>query len=770
MLSKRRKQKSFSNSNDKVPHICYTKKKSSSAIDLPKAERNNVDITNLTEEIIHLKQKETIQAAETSVKILQSLSPFVDIIKHVHGNNFTEILREISFFIKYKTYEANRIINSFGDIANSFFVLIEGKIDKIVLKEKKVSIGYSTYLRYLGYLIVNSDLDVVKRVLELNWDVIPLVIEDLRDDYGKIDNITSYNSNNKIKYIKLKNIVDLFDENEKEKYANAFKEAAGKIKSNNNRSITVKEYVSHLSYYQKKDILFFEKETKIDITILEYYHVKSLKKGDHFTEIAMNNPYEKSKTTLISRTECFIGIIQRENYPQALKEAIDSNSKHNIVTILTTDLFINSISAILFNKKYYQYFVKGRKKKHTLLLTQNLPINNIYLIYKGIIDVSCVASMNDITNYIIHIYDMLTVKDIETSRIVNLIKEEDEKIKSRAKEIEKLDHFYCNEKSRLKLTTYYAKEISGLKDCLIPNKDSCIFTYEIKSDFVEYFSIDKEIYEYIKQSSSEVQDNEKKVLNKRIKIIIKRLYDLRQGKVKQYFEDNPDYFYFREYIKNIDQIDIYRDVLKIKQDNLRDKRRKCLSATINHFKHIKISLKSAEEKRHKASFLINSNLKGFFHIKKTNKSALNEFFLTNHPSKNKSNNNTFNTSGILSPNMNHRTTGTTTQVLCKQKILSGKKKSTQSQGELSSSSISQRLLRRYTNDNSTLIDKMIYTNCPFTSITAKKSLKRPNSAVNIFSYQENKKKSYLLKRNYSNIKNTRDVFTRFNCSKKYIFK
>ena len=346
MLSKGKKQKSFSNSNDKVPDICYSKKKSSSTIELPKTDRHNVDITNLTEEIIHLKQKETMQTAEKTVRILQSLSPFVDIIKHVHGSNFTEVLREISFFIKYKTYEANRIINTFGDIANSFFVIIDGKIDKIVLKEKKVSIGFSTYLRYLGYLIVNNDLDVVKRVLELNWDVIPVVIDDLRDDYGKIENISSYNSNNKIKYIKLKNIMDLFDENEKEKFATAFKAATGKIKSNNNRSITVKEYVNNLSHYQKKDIAFFEKETKIDITIVEYYHVKSLKKGDHFTEIAMNNPYEKSKTTLISRTECLIGIIQRENYPQSLKEAIDSNSKHNIVTILTTDLFINSISSL----------------------------------------------------------------------------------------------------------------------------------------------------------------------------------------------------------------------------------------------------------------------------------------------------------------------------------------------------------------------------------------------------------------------------------------
>lgn len=764
MLSKRRKQKSFSNSDDKPKHICYSKKKSSSALELPKTDRNNIDITNLTEELIHFKQKETIQTAETTVKILQTLSPFVDIIKHIHGNNFTEVLREISFFIKYKTYEANKIINKFGDIANTFIIIIEGKVDKIVLKEKKVQMGYSTYLRYLGYLIVNNDYDVVKKVLEINWDVIPIVIEDLKDEYGKIENIARYNSNNKIKYIKVKNIIDLFDENEKEKYANAFKEALGKLKCNNEQCITAKEYVNHLSHYQKKEILFFEKETKLDITILEYYHVKSLKKGDHFTEIAMNNPYKKSKTTLISRKECLIGIIQRENYPATLKEAIDNNSKHNIVTILTTDLFINSISANLFNKKYYQYFVKGRKKKHTLILTQNLPIKNIYLIHKGIIDVSCIVSMNDITNYIMYIYEMLTVKDIEIAKIVNAIREEDTKIKSRANEIEKLNHFYCNEKSILKLTTYYAKEIAGLKDCLIPNKDRCIFTYEIKSDFVEYFSIDKEIYEYIKQSSHELQQNEQNVLNKRIKIIIKRLYDLRQGKVKQYFEDNPDYFYFKEYIKNIDQIDIYRDVLKIKHDNQKDKRRKCLSATINHFKHMKISPKSTEEKRHKQSFLINSNIKSFLHIKKTNKTSLNEFFLTKHPSKNKSNN----TSGILSPNMNHRTTGTITHMISKQKILN--KKSTQSQKQLSSSAVSQRLLRRYTNDNSTLIDKMIYTNCPFTSITAKKSLKRPNSAVNIFSYQENKKNAYLLKRNYSNIKSTRDVFTRFNCTKKYIFK
>ena len=115
---------------------------------------------------------------------------------------------------------------------------------------------------------------------------------------------------------------------------------------------------------------------------------------------------------------------------------------------------------------------------------------------------------------------------------------------------------------------------------------------------------------------------------------------------------------------------------EIKHDNQKDKRRKCLSATINHFKHMKISPKSTEEKRHKQSFLINSNIKSFLHIKKTNKTSLNEFFLTKHPSKNKSNN----TSGILSPNMNHRTTGTITHMISKQKILN--KKSTQSQKQL----------------------------------------------------------------------------------------
>ena len=40
--------------------------------------------------------------------------------------------------------------------------------------------------------------------------------------------------------------------------------------------------------------------------------------------------------------------------------------------------------------------------------------------------------------------------------------------------------------------------------------------------------------------------------------------------------------------------------------------------------------------------------------------------------------------------------------------------------------------------------------------------KKANSTINIFSYQENKKKQYIENRNYATIKNTRDVFTRYN--------
>ena len=68
--------------------------------------------------------------------------------------------------------------------------------------------------------------------------------------------------------------------------------------------------------------------------------------------------------------------------------------------------------------------------------------------------------------------------------------------------------------------------------------------------------------------------------------------------------------------------------------------------------------------------------------------------------------------------------------------------------------------RRYSNDNSSKIDCLLYNHCPLISIAAHKSLmkKKANSTINIFSYQESKKKQYIENRNYATIKNTRDVF------------
>ena len=790
MKNIRKRKKSLSLVNSKFnSKINFEKRKSSSQDNPPNTDRINSDIVQLIGRI-HRKSQEN---NDLLFNILQNLQPFTQLVKNTHGSNYLDTIKEISFFIQTHEYEKNIFISKYGYTNNNFYLILNGKIDVLGVKEKTIEIGFNDYLRYIGYLIGYKEYEIIYKVLQLNWDIRPIIIEDIKKENEK--KLNSSSSRGKLIKLKMKNIFDLFDQDEKSVFETSFKEfkqtnTLNKSKKELNTSsscenifsddsnlkISGKDYIVTLKNFQKTNNLMFSGEKKEKLKILEFYLIKTYKTGDFFCGININ-PNEKSMISLITRTNCLLGKIPRETYPNSLKEVVDNYTKQNVISILTTELFINTISPRLFNKKFSYYFVGMKKKKHFFILKQNGPINHIYLLIKGIFDVNTKASLNEISAYIHYIYKKLKTKNQEIDKMILEISKEDDKIKSRAKEIETMEKFYFNTKTQLNISTFFSKEIIGLSDCLFSDAKNpkCFFNFEIKSDFAEYFQVDIDVYDQIKENFIEIGENEQKVLDKRIQLIIKRLYDIRQRKVKKYFEENPDYFFFSEYIHNINQIDVYKDVLKIKEPTLKDKRRKCLSATINRYNSIRQSPKTTNAKNKKFDFRkpLQFFLQNNKNIKKKN--SLREFFLTKKipKSQKKTGNNsilTYSLSSVTSPKK------TPTQYY---KIFSQKQeKFTELDDKNKNSFITHSLIgkklkqRRYSNDNSSKIDCLLYNHCPLISIAAHKSLmkKKANSTINIFSYQESKKKQYIENRNYATIKNTRDVFTRYNSNKKFIYK
>ena len=175
----------------------------------------------------------------------------------------------------------------------------------------------------------------------------------------------------------------------------------------------------------------------------------------------------KRNITVITNENTHFCFISKENYPNSLREANDSFTKKNTVFLLSTELFSHSISAGIFTKRYNMYFVKIQKKKNKLLLEQHLPVLNLFILTKGTLDVMCTATLNELSEYIYYVYNLLKVKNKEIIALIDKIKRQDEKLKSRCCEIERLHKFFYNTKNTIKISAISSIHFIGLAETFI---------------------------------------------------------------------------------------------------------------------------------------------------------------------------------------------------------------------------------------------------------------------------------------------------------------
>ena len=65
-----------------------------------------------------------------------SLKNFSKIIKEYNSDKFKSLLSSICISLKYEFYESNSLIFKFGDYMNKFYIILEGKVDILIVKEK----------------------------------------------------------------------------------------------------------------------------------------------------------------------------------------------------------------------------------------------------------------------------------------------------------------------------------------------------------------------------------------------------------------------------------------------------------------------------------------------------------------------------------------------------------------------------------------------------------------------------------------------------------
>ena len=114
---------------------------------------------------------------------LYSMNNLINFLKESNDKNKTdqEILKDLlnlSKTITYEKYDKNHIITRFGEIGTTAYVILRGNIDVLIKNFKVMSITKYDYLYYLANLIRYGEYGLLNEVINENFNVYPLELED----------------------------------------------------------------------------------------------------------------------------------------------------------------------------------------------------------------------------------------------------------------------------------------------------------------------------------------------------------------------------------------------------------------------------------------------------------------------------------------------------------------------------------------------------------------------------------------------------------------
>ena len=305
---------------------------------LKESIKHNFEIPTI-EDLYHLinKSKRDLNDNEKIIKFLYNLEPFNSRLNLCLENNKEDCIRRFIYDYKNEIYEKNKIIFKYGDEANKFFIIEEGKVDLIFPYYEYVELNIDEYYIYLLNLRKFNEIEILNEVILLNNKMyledidkifnfddwiktafntlikMELMSEIINDDNWKnelIDIKLNKNENDilfnqKIKtfdnieikesILRIKNELNLtikycFPEIYKEvKSDNSYLKRKIIDKSNldnsnlikNIENVTTKEYIERIKI--KKIINPNLKKKKIKI--LNYLHINTLNTGEHFGDI-----------------------------------------------------------------------------------------------------------------------------------------------------------------------------------------------------------------------------------------------------------------------------------------------------------------------------------------------------------------------------------------------------------------------------------------------------------------------------------------------------
>ena len=432
---------------------------------------------------------------------------------NLKGKLYNSCLSFISLLIKFKYQKKDEYIFRIGEIPDSLYLIIDGKIDvlKPIGKIRRLT-GFEYFLQLMKYK-KNKDTYLYSLCIQentLNYEIktkdknlIPYIyltyrLEEIKKRY----------------FINFETVFDIIGISPIDLGLNPSKvHLMGYIYKN------LDEIKSRMPLITTEELKLYEfiddKANKRDVTIFEYESFLKMNKNEYFGD---NPSLRKTIRNATVKTEenCCLGYVNIELY-----SLIFYKEKKNIydkkVNFLYSNFFFQKISIRKFDKRYFDFFISENYSNNDYVYNENSYPNYIYFIEEGAVELTSTKSIIEIQILLKNLND----KD------ANLEKFYYDKIDSNWNEIKN----YVIKKQMNKLLVLGKKNVLGLESFFyqIPY----ITNARVISPTAKLIKIDGEhLYQILIRSNECIGDLKAKVQNT-LKIITHRLFGINNNKLKR---------------------------------------------------------------------------------------------------------------------------------------------------------------------------------------------------------------------------------------------
>ena len=290
-----------------------------------------------------------------------------------------KLITMCSIEFEYINYNKNDTIYKSGDIPKNFYLILKGKINVLRPAQKKEVFSGLQYFFYLMDLKNKNELFLMNLSIKENQKVYPILEKDI----------------NLIPYIYIQYNLNLILEDFEVNFIDAVQICNLTLESlglNKDIEIT-KDYLSKnkkliLSHMPNisnkmysKYIFLFDDIYKKEIQYFYYKIFDILEPGDFFGDFDLDSNI-KRKDTILIKEDSDLAYFNYKLYGRHI-----FNEKQVIldkeINYLHSNFFFSKIQITNFVKNYFDYFIMVKYKKNQVLFKENYPLEYIYFIKSG---------------------------------------------------------------------------------------------------------------------------------------------------------------------------------------------------------------------------------------------------------------------------------------------------------------------------------------------------------------------------------------------------